>query len=546
MTQDRLEASGSRKERFLSYKLHLIYSKGAILILVWTALAWPSDNFNVEGLNPKHNYRLGYLFWNTFYLCGLFYPLAGWIADSWTGRYRFLVASLYISFVATIVSGCGSVLGYCQEYLYITDRNVLAVAEVLVYTGFVFRLVGHSGFAANAIPYLVDQMIGARADQLSAAIHWYCWGMQLGNFLLFILYAVQFSDGAFVVTILPLIQALCLTAVILSNHSCHAFLNKKPLLQHPIRQIYQVLNYARKHKVPERRSAFTYWEEDYPCRIDLGKSKYGGPFSVEKVEDVKSFLRLVPLIFIAAGVGLQTEAYTLTNHLYQPSQISFFSDLVYKDHILRSSLVLVLIPLYVFVISPFLYKCVPTLLVRIGVGILFSLISVVLYTLIENIGHAKSEGVSCYYKFGSNDVKSDSPSVISIDYHWLVLPELFHQLAFIFVIISALEFIVAQSPNQMRGLMVGVWYASLTMWQIIGYNLVIPFDSFLQHNCLFYYFCTKSAVIGILLLLFMAYSRQYKLRMRDEVMNYNWIAEQQFENWLREENRRHYSIAATY
>ena len=30
--------------------------------------------------------------------------------------------------------------------------------------------------------------------------------------------------------------------------------------------------------LPERRSAFTYWEEDIPRRIDLGKSKYGGPF----------------------------------------------------------------------------------------------------------------------------------------------------------------------------------------------------------------------------------------------------------------------------
>ena len=343
MNREGLETSSRRKERFLSYQLQLIYSKGAILVLIWTALAWPSDNFNVEGLNPNHTYRLDYLFWNTFYFCGLLYPFAGWIADSWTGRYKFLVASLYISFIATVVSGCGSVLGYCHEYLYITNENVITVAEVLVYVGFVFRLVGHSGFAANAIPYLIDQMIGARADQLSAAIHWYCWGMQLGNVFIFMLNTARFSDVAFVATILPLIQALCLTIVILSNHSCHTYLNKKPLLQHPIRQICQVLNYARKHKFPERRSAYTYWEEDYPSRIDLGKGKYGGPFDVEKVEDVKSFLRLVPLMFIAAGVGLQTEPSTLTNHLHQLESTSFFSDLIYNEHILRSSLVFILI-----------------------------------------------------------------------------------------------------------------------------------------------------------------------------------------------------------
>ena len=30
-------------------------------------------------------------------------------------------------------------------------------------------------------------------------------------------------------------------------------------------------------------------EDDYPSRIDLGKDKYGGLFTVEEVEDVKTF-----------------------------------------------------------------------------------------------------------------------------------------------------------------------------------------------------------------------------------------------------------------
>ena len=41
------------------------------------------------------------------------------------------------------------------------------------------------------------------------------------------------------------------------------------------------------------RSAFTYWEEDIPPHIDLGKSKYGGPFTTEEVEDTKAFLRII-------------------------------------------------------------------------------------------------------------------------------------------------------------------------------------------------------------------------------------------------------------
>ena len=57
--------------------------------------------------------------------------------------------------------------------------------------------------------------------------------------------------------------------------------------------IYQVLKFAFKHKAPLNRSAFTYWEEDIPSRLDLGKSKYGGPFTTEQFEDVKTVLKIL-------------------------------------------------------------------------------------------------------------------------------------------------------------------------------------------------------------------------------------------------------------
>ena len=58
----------------------------------------------------------------------------------------------------------------------------------------------------------------------------------------------------------------------------------------PYHLIYHVLKYAKKHKYPVQRSALTYWEDEIPSRIDLGKSKYGGPFTTEEVENVKTFL----------------------------------------------------------------------------------------------------------------------------------------------------------------------------------------------------------------------------------------------------------------
>ncbi len=57
----------------------------------------------------------------------------------------------------------------------------------------------------------------------------------------------------------------------------------------PYKEVARVVSFARKQKIPIRRSAFTYWEDDIPTGLDLGKSKYGGPFTTEQVENVKSF-----------------------------------------------------------------------------------------------------------------------------------------------------------------------------------------------------------------------------------------------------------------
>jgi hypothetical protein len=53
--------------------------------------------------------------------------------------------------------------------------------------------------------------------------------------------------------------------------------------------IYKVIKFAIVTKHPQCRSAFTYCEDELPSRIDFGKNKYGGPFTTEQVEDIKTF-----------------------------------------------------------------------------------------------------------------------------------------------------------------------------------------------------------------------------------------------------------------
>ena len=93
----------------------------------------------------------------------------------------------------------------------------------------------------------------------------------------------------------------------------HSFLKHKleniSLIKNPIKLIVRVLCYARKHKYPENLSALTYWEEEAPSRLDLGKDKYGGPFTEEEVEDVKTVFCILPLFIGFIAVNLSNDYY---------------------------------------------------------------------------------------------------------------------------------------------------------------------------------------------------------------------------------------------
>ena len=62
-----------------------------------------------------------------------------------------------------------------------------------------------------------------------------------------------------------------------------------------------MLRYAAAAKRPAERSAFSYDDRPEPSRIDLAKETHYGIFRDEKVEDVKTFLRI--LVFIALLFG---------------------------------------------------------------------------------------------------------------------------------------------------------------------------------------------------------------------------------------------------
>ena len=82
----------------------------------------------------------------------------------------------------------------------------------------------------------------------------------------------------------------------------HQWFHIEPGYRNPYKTVYSILKYSKSHKHPLQRSAFTYSENYIPSRLDFAKERFGGPFTTEQVENVKSFFRMLVIMFAIGPV----------------------------------------------------------------------------------------------------------------------------------------------------------------------------------------------------------------------------------------------------
>ncbi|KAL5505148.1 hypothetical protein EMCRGX_G006534 [Ephydatia muelleri] len=147
-----------------------------------------------------------------------------------------------------------------------------------------YKVVAYSIFIRNILHFGLDQLSEASSDELSSFIHWFVWTIVIAESPL--IYIPTNTETCIVLlTISVVISAgmliLCL-ALCRGARDCNIQFIREPPSRSPYISVFKVLQFAKNHKTPLHRSAFTYWEDGPPSRLDMGKDKYGGPFPMNK------------------------------------------------------------------------------------------------------------------------------------------------------------------------------------------------------------------------------------------------------------------------
>ena len=159
---------------------------------------------------------------------------------------------------------------------------------------------GVAGFLPNILPFIIDQLSEASSSWVSSYVRWYSWAQFFGC-LIGIFPVSVYNDEQLPLLISAVVCFGVHSIVVVANIFCQTLFIQSQSCDNPYKTVFGVVNFARKHKVPVRRSAMTYCESGLPGRLDLAKTKYGGPYTNESVENVKTFFRILVVLLCLSG-----------------------------------------------------------------------------------------------------------------------------------------------------------------------------------------------------------------------------------------------------
>ena len=509
-----------------TYHTKWVKCKGAILILAWSFLAMSvvyyysisvlrdSISMKVSQERPKGSELIGMA---SLLLIG------GWLADAYFGRYKVICSGLWIMWIGSLLSTCSLVIAKLNTtYGHEGDRWVSLFSKLVMGSGFGL-------FQANIIQFGIDQLSEASSTEITSFITCYTLTLFISGFIMY--FSAQCAPDYVGVLVLTVCLTLAVCMYLLFNH----VLVKEQIIQNPLPLIWKVVRYSIKnHNIQQRFSSL----QDHGF-LDIAKSVYAGPFSSEQVEDVKAFFRVI-VVIIACSLPHSGTTSTVTvkdsllPHLQNfPNASSSLSN-CYRALTLTHAnftFTVVLVLLYLVIIRPFFYNCIP----KANITTKF-IIALALY-LIRIVALLGIESASYQYQIQTNAAnvtrcytpQNGHYTVTNVDSKWIIVPEIINGLSLFILIPAGLEFVCAQAPFNMKGLIFGITYAVFGGCTLLQTGLLAPFYYVEEAvwkkaplTCGIWYFLIQAVLVLVCFVLMIMVIRRYKSRTRISAPQSEW------------------------
>ena len=511
----------------VQYHFRLFKSKAAALVLLWCLLTTIAHRLLYHILiTLDRAQRASSVLSGTAAFALIAAPFFGWLADAKLGNYKVMKIGITVSLIASVLVSLFSLL------MYNTSLNIeqhMAVRKALLIGISLFYWTGTIIIVVSSFQLSVEQMPDASAENISSLVSWFAFsnviGIWAGDVIRDLLLACVPYKPSDVHQMLTLFPVMFVSVSFISFH----FLSSKWLIIEPkspqfLKNIYRVLKFAAKHKAPLNRSALTYWEEDIPSRIDLGKSRYGGPFTTEQVEDVKTFFRVlavsVGIFLIIVASGIHEYDYYSTEVFKNVSNFNMCEEQgLFLFTLLPAWCAALTVIVYEFMIYPCLNYRLPSSIKKIG--------TISFAVLLRNTAFLVVNILVYFHK-----VEKGAPWMKAID-------QVLYGVLTLNILIPSLEFVCAQAPYNMRGLLSGYIQLNFCAAYIAGNVLAYKLFEFCQGSS-----CSLANVsvgVGLGIAAFLVYlitARWYKKRVRDDIDHpHKWV-EDVYDRYLSAVNYR--------
>ena len=447
-------------------------------------------------------------------LC-LLLPIGGWLADAYIGRYRAICYGMWTMWFGAILNGFSLVIGkVVQSYGTYGDPWVTFISKVIMGAGLAI-------FQANIVQFGIDQLIDASSIEIKSFILWYS-ASTFGCGVTF-----YFSAYCMQEYVAVLIVALFLTLSLIFTFLLNHWVTKEQVVSNPLPLITKVVYFTIKSKFKQQITVHLEQQHGFLSKLNIAKSVYNGPFKSEQVEDVKTFFRVMLVIgvFSLFSSGFPTVNYLsnkVIKHLRKWPNASMDHENIkcYENLFFTySTYTLPMIVVLVYLIVPLSHHFIPKVNItdKFKISLFFFFAGVVALLGIESASHMHQTQlnqtiIKCSFQ-------EDKHSEYIVDIYWSLIPKLLNGASFFLFISSSLEFICAQAPLHMKGLVLGLGLTFYGLSSFIQAGISSPFiNSHVWKNaplsCGIWYFMMQALLVLAGFIVVIVIVKTYKKRTR--------------------------------